>query len=254
MYYVAEGESATVKVELIVDGKPVTDGQPGGASLSKLEGKPRVQSASIASTTLKDDGAPPDERANDGTLTALVPFPTDVLKGFVGDLTLSANLRAGETLLTSTFGFLYTGHPPARFTGQVRETIEDGSLVLRMGIEVERAAEYALRARLYDSDGKAAVFMIADGELEGGRGEVSFVAFGKLLRDASLKSPYALRDVEAYVVQADAYPDRLKVPTWPGPFVTRRYSLEDFSNKEWASAEKQARLDEIQRLIEAAPE
>jgi hypothetical protein len=254
MYYVAEGESAVVSVEVFVDGKPATDLQPAGASLSKLEGKPRVLGPAVTSTSLKDDGAPPDEHAKDGTLTATVPFPKDALAGFVGDMTLSAILRAGDTPITTTFGFMYTGHPPARFTGAVREAVEDGSLALYAEIQVEQDADYIIRARLYDSEGKALVVLVADGELEAGRQEVRFAAFGKLLRDLSAKSPYALRDAEAFVIRGDQYPDRLKVPTWPGPFVTRRYRLEEFSDNDWTSAQKQAEVAEIQRMMEAAPE
>lgn len=254
MFYAAEGETATVVVEVAVNGKPATNVEAVSATLAKVEGSPRHSGAGIENVQFRDDGAPPDEKAHDGTVTAYVPFPKQPLEGFTGDLTLDANLKTGDTPIVATFGFLYTGHPPARFTGNVRETLEDGSLVLYMGLEVERAAAYLGRARLYDADGNAIALMTAEGGLDVGTRELRFLAFGRLLRDSQAKSPFSLRDAEAYVFLPDKYPDRLKVPTWIGPYMTRRYGPDDFSDNEWTSPEKEARVEAMRRAIEAAPE
>jgi len=254
MYYAAEGETATVLVDVSVNGKPATGVEQSSATLSKIEGPPRHSGGGVANVQFRDDGEAPDEKAHDGTVTAYVPFRKEQLEAFTGELTLEASFKSGETTFGATFGFLYTGHPPARFTGNVRESLEDGSLILYMGIEVERAAAYTARARLYDADGNAIALLIGDAGLEVGTREIRITAFGRLLRDLAVKSPFSLRDAEAYVALPDQTPDRLKVPTWIGPYVTRRYQPGDFSDKEWTSPEKEKRTEELKRAIEAAPE
>jgi hypothetical protein len=254
MYYVAEGETATVFVEYSIDGKPATNIAHVNGSLAKLEGKPRVPGAGIANVVFHDDGVAPDEKANDGTATAAVPFPKDALADFVGDLQLNATMKSGDTNLFASFGFLYTGHPPAHFTEKVREVIEDGSLALYVGVEVEKENSYAVRARLYDSDGNPLVIMTADGQYDANTHEVKFVAFGRALRDLGAKSPFQLRDVEGFVEVPDGHPDRLKVPTWFGPYMTRRYGPNDFSDKEWMNPQKEQFVDQMKKNVATAPE
>jgi len=254
MYYVAEGETATVFVDFSIDGELVKNAEHVNGSLAKIEGTPRVPGAGVANVTFHDDGVSPDEKAHDGTVTASVPFPKDAIASFVGDMMLSATLRSGDTLLFTTFGFMYTGHPPAHFTRSVRETIENGSLVLYVGIDVERESEYVMRARLYDNDRNPLLFMSADGSYGPSAHEIRFVAFGRALRDLGVKSPFSLRDVEGFVNMPEGHPDRQKVPTWPGPYMTRHYAAADFSDDEWMSPEKQRFIDQMRRNIVAAPE
>lgn len=254
MYYVAEGETPTVFVDVTLNGEPVTDTAHVNGTLAKLEGNPRVVGGGISNVVFHDDGVAPDEKAHDGTVTASVPFPKDAIGTFLGDMTLNATLKSGETLFFTTFGFVYTGHPPAVFTHQVRETIEDGSLALYVGIKFEEELGYVLRARLYGADGTPLVFMIADGQYGPDTHEVRFVAFGRALRDLQAKSPFSLRDVEGFVEMPESKPDRRKVPTWTGPYMTRRYGPKDFSDREWMTPEKQERIDQMQKAMETAPE
>src|SRR5262249_28734276 len=159
------------------NGELVTDATHVNGTLAKIEGNPRVAGGGILNGTFHDDGVAPGGKAHHGTLTASGPVPQDAIRTFVGGKALDPTLTPGDTNLFATFGFVYTGHPPAHFTGRFRETIEDGSLALYAGIEFEEEQGYVFRARLYDADGNPLLLMTADGVFGPDTHEIRFLAF-----------------------------------------------------------------------------
>lgn len=203
--------------------------------------------------TFSDEGRDGDERAQDGTKTALVQPMALGLSRYHGMLRVQIRVRLGRDLGTPFFDLLYTGSPPARFTGRVRESIVDGSLQLALGIQVIRAGRYFVVGRVDDTQGKAVAYLEWSGELALGEGSVPLDVFGKLIRDQRPTLPLFLRDVEGYLFFEDTTPDRAHMPRLAGVVhKTAVYSLSEFSSAEWDSEQKRRYLDEFEKDVQKA--
>src|SRR5687767_5860108 len=171
---------------------------------------------------MRDDGREPDERAGDFRLSAWVPFTSPDLEGFQGEVALGITaLAAGEEGYVG-YRFALGGEAPAVFTGRVSEAVEDGSLVLRVELDVREAGKYTFIGRLYDSGRKPLAVMTDSPKLEPGSREARLVGFGPLLR-ARVGAPFELRDVEGSLVQVGKSPDRRAMEAFRGPYKTRKY-------------------------------
>ena len=115
------------------------------------------------------------------------------------------------------------GPAPARFTGKVRDDIEDGSPAFHVGIEVKGEGPYRVYGRLYDAKGDPIALLDGSAVLATTDHDVKFVAFGKLLRDSAAPSPYSLRDLEAHRVIRETVVQKTRVArsSWRGLVRTR---------------------------------
>ncbi len=203
--------------------------------------------------TFSDEGRDGDERAQDGTKTALVQPMALGLSRYHGMLRIQTSVRLGRDHGAPFFDLLYTGSPPARFTGHVRESIVDGSLQLALGVQVSRAGRYFVVGRVDDTQGKAVAYLEWSGELAIGEGSVPLDVFGKLIRDQRPTLPLFLRDVEGYLFFEDTTPDRAHMPRLAGVVhKTAVYSLSEFSSAEWDSEQKRRYLDEFEKDVRQA--
>ena len=226
--YVAFGERAVVTAEATLDGAPVKL-EMKSANLQKLVGTPGVMPPTVASVHIRDDGRAPDERAGDGKLSGGVPFTSPDLEGFQGEVALGVHaVAAGEEGYIG-YRFAFGGTAPARFTGRVWESVENGSIVLRLELDVLEAGEYRFLGRLYDSERRPVALMSDSPRLEPGKHQVRLVGFGALLRERGSRAPFELRDVEGSLVQAGGSPDRRAIEPWLGPHRTRKYAADAFS-------------------------
>jgi len=137
---------------------------------------------------------------------------------------------------------------PARFTGQFRDRIENGSLVVEVGVEVWQPGWYLIDANLHDADDFPVAWTRFKGELAAGTQWVPLLFFGKVLVDSKSTTPWHLGELRGarYVERRD--PDLDSIPLYEGTYHTARYRLSDFSDAPYDSAEKQERLE----LLEAA--
>jgi hypothetical protein len=251
-YYVYPGDSAVVSVESGNDAAiaSVADGE-----LMKLEGKPEAPSSPIGGAPFRDDGRAPDEVAGDGRFTARIEFPEGALEDYSGMLLFASTSPSLGPTLPIEFRFLCTGPAPARFTGRLREEIRDGSLVLHMGVRIEKEGPYLFVGRLFDADDRLVALMQQGGKLDPKTTEIDFEAFGKLLLDQKAKAPFSVRDVEGWMILTEGEVGaRLVIPTWTGPYRTKNYPEGTFSDAEWESAEKESTVEAMRRQIEEAPE
>lgn len=165
------------------------------------------------------------------------------------ELTLSI---AGESG-TAGFDVEYTPEPPATFTGRITDRLENGSLVIRMEMNVDEPGRYVLAARVDDADGKSFAYLAFNEELPRGRVEAPLVLFGKLVLDEEARAPFRLRDVEGFLLREDTYPDRALIPTVEGVVhTTRSYARGDFSAAEWQSEQRDRYVDELKKDVERA--
>lgn len=172
---------------------------------------------------------------------------------------VSAGPREGGTAERGTveaaadFDLQYTSTPPALFTGKVREVPENGSLSLYVGLKVLKPGRYVLAARLDDARGYPLAYLSFNEELATGTQQVKFVVFGKLIRDVQGISPFRLRDLDGFLLKENTDPDRALIPALVGTVhTTQRYALEQFSDAEWQSEEKDRYIREFTKDVEEA--
>ena len=223
-----------------------------------------------------DAGRAGDERAGDGIYTFAFTPTADDWGDFYFELEFEiAGRPPGEVHRLRTH-FFASPRTPARFTGNFREGIRDGSLVIMAEMEVTDAGRYTIEANLFGPDAEnqsepPVGYARADARLTGGTQWVTLQFFGKVLHDRGIAGPYVLRglrgtqdtgpiaparldddpeEVERYLatVSQDRPAKRL-VPYWNGGFVTRPYALAEFSRAEYAGPEKRERIETIERLI-----
>ena len=220
------------------------------ADLVRMEGVPPQPSVSLAFVVLHDDGAPPDLAGDDGVLTAAVSPPDAALGAFTGDLRLIVAFHVGSDQGEVSFPFIYTGQPPARFTGVLRDVVEDGSLAIYLGVQVARPGRYVIVGRLYDSSGNPVAILHFNDFVGAQTSELRLLAFGKLLRDEGGASPFTVQDIQGWRMVEQGNPDREMMEMWAGPYRTASYPNVAFSDREWDSPTKQRRLQALQHLTE----
>ena len=195
-----------------------------------------------------DTGQQGDERASDGTYTAMLQPSELGMARYHGPVRVEVQLALGEQRAPAFFDLVYTPTAPARFVPPVRENMEQGSLLLSVPMQVVRPGRYFVLGRVDDSQGKQVAYLEWNGELAAGERSVPLLLFGKLVHDERPLFPLFLRDVEGFLLLEDQAPDRLHMPALEGPVhKTRVYSSSDFSVEEWDSEMKRRYLEEFEK-------
>jgi len=220
-----------------------------------LDNKPSTQKPVFAA--FNDQGVQGDSTAADGAWTFQFSPATQGFRNFTGQLRLDIRIevQSPEGIQDGTlyFDMYYTPNPPAVWTGQVREALENGSLNLYLKVNVSQPGLYVATGRFDDASGKPLVLAVHNGELTVGLQEIRFRAFGKLVRDSKASQPLKLRDVDGFLLLEDASPDRAFMPRLPGAVhQTNTYVVEQFSDAEWQSEQRERYLREYLNDIDLA--
>jgi hypothetical protein len=164
-----------------------------------------------------------------------------------------------------------------KFTGTFRERIENGSLVIDAGVNVQKRMACFLSANLFSIDKEipthhAELRLIVDPSMK----TVSFPFFGKIFRDNGHEGTFRLQDlkgqcqnlaypaewfIDSLAHQAEledfaTNPPAVKEPTQiyfqhnDFSYTTRRYSNNMFSDREWVSPERTRKLEALRRAAE----
>jgi hypothetical protein len=243
-YHAAAGETAVLGIACDVDGAP--------AKCEVLSAKAE------AAPDMPPVGEPVDVRfaeVGDGTGAAEARFAPGAhgFAAYHGQIRITATLRVGAEEGSASFDVEYTPAAPAEFTGTFREALTGGSLELYVGMRVERAGRYVLRARVEDAEGRRFAYLTESVTLDAGAQEAVLRLFGKVVTDAGARAPFRLRDLEGFRLEEDAYPDREAMTGLDGVvFTTRRYDAGDFSAAEWDSAAKTRQVALLTRDVQAA--
>lgn len=148
---------------------------------------------------------------------------------------------------TLRFFFTPPGRIPARFTGEIEDQLVDGSLVVRIALDVELSGFYRIDANLYDRFGNPVSFSSWKGDLAHGDRWVPIRFFGRVLRDVGRTGPFIVGKIRGYRFLEGEYPDRERIPDLAGRFTTSAYDLERFSDREFTSEHKERM---VQLLLE----
>ncbi|QDE66772.1 choice-of-anchor X domain-containing protein [Myxococcus xanthus] len=223
------------------------------ASAHEAEHMPGAGVMPAVPLVFSDDGAAGDALSGDGTFTGRFQPSKQGFPIYSGTLRVDVQVRSGGEEGTAFFDIMYTPSPPALFTGRVREVLEQGSLQLYLGIQVQKAGRYVVAGRVDDESGMPFAHVSFNEELKRGEQEVKLTIAGNLVLDEVPTFPLKLRDVEGFLLKERGDPDRELMTSLRGyVHTTNDYPPASFSAAEWQSAERRRYLDELNRdVIEA---
>ena len=197
-----------------------------------------------------DDGAAGDAVPGDGIFSVQLQPAAQGFAGLFGQIRVEAALQYGDQQGLTYFDILYTPEAPATWQGGVREAMEDGSLNFYLGADVREAGRYVVTGRVDDANGTPFALLGFNEEVSQGPQEFRLTLFGKLVRDAKPVFPLTMRDVNAFLLHADSFPDRSLMPRLPGQVhVSQDYPLASFADAEWNAEERTRYLSELGRDV-----
>ena len=209
--------------------------------------------APVVTQPFVDDGTNGDAQAGDGILTARLDPAAEGFGSFAGLIRTELVVQSGEQQGYVAFDVVYTPQAPATWTGNVRDTMRDGSLVFQLGVDVKQPGRYVITGRVDDAAGKPVALVTFNDELGAGARQVPLQVYGRLVRDLKPTLPLVLHDVEGFLLKPDAYPDRALMASLDGPVATsRKVPLALFSDATFSSDETQRYLAEYGKDVTQA--
>lgn len=232
-------------------------------------GDPLFTKARLGSPEFNDSGFSPDQVADDGITTFSWKIPGEDKK-YWGNLKLVVQIKpkGAKEPIEVAHTFFASPITPAKFTDNFSERLENGSLVIDAVVDVKRECKFVFQANLYDYRGNPTHWVTVNSVLEPGFRTVSFVFFGKIFHDGGYAGKFTMRELRGTCenlpfparwvgdpskVDAIANANPLDEPvlyympyTMKSYTTTRDYTLKDFSNAEWSSPEKEARMREME--------
>lgn len=181
--------------------------------------------------------------------------PNSSVEGYNGILVFSVQWQVnGEEPQGSMAMLEYSDAEPAKFTGIAGDELVSGSLEVRVGVDVTLAGRYTIDARIFAADGTTPIgFAQATPTLQEGKSEVKLVFYGLLFHDAKTAGPYVVKTVTGYQQSSNATGGRgRQMRPLDASYSTAAYSLDQFTDKEWDSPQKQASLAAMDKQIAAA--
>lgn len=185
-----------------------------------------------------------------GVIASFTPAK-EGFSSYHGPIGIDAQVRIGSEEGRANFQVIYTPAAPARFTGKIREVLENGSLCLYLQMDVTKAGRYVIVGRVDDAEGEGFGYLELNDLVESGLREVRMCVFGLLVLDQRAKTPFTLRDVEGFLLFENRDPDRELMSVLEGKvYTTKTYPESAFSAEEWQSEEKTRTLDEFGKDVE----
>jgi hypothetical protein len=182
----------------------------------------------------------------------LSPAATE-FAGFAGTIRTEIEYRVAGRTGVAWLDVFYSPEVPATWSGQIQETVEDGSLVFAMTAQVAAPGRYLVSARVDDARGEPFALLTFNDLLGAGEQVVRLRLHGRLIHDLAPTFPLRLRDIDAFLLREDTDPDRALMPRIAGEaHVTRMHGLAEFSDAEWQSEERTRYLTEMSRDVEQA--
>jgi hypothetical protein len=200
-----------------------------------------------------DDGRNGDTQAADGVLTGWVQPQVQGFAGIAGLVRLEMHLEHAGQPGFVYFDFIYSPETAARWLPGVSEALNKGSLEFQLKAEILLPGRYVVSARVDDAAGRTFAMALFNAELPRGTQSIRLPVFGKLIHDENPIFPLRLRDVDAFLLKPDTYPDRVMLPRLAGVVHTSRsYAPGDFSDAGWSSEERDRYLTELGNDVQRA--
>ncbi|MCX8124890.1 MAG: hypothetical protein N3F66_12120 [Spirochaetes bacterium] len=141
---------------------------------------------------------------------------------------------------------------PAKFTGNFRDYIKNGSLYVDVEMDVYRKGYYIIDANLFDRELEPVAYSIEKRELNAGKQWVPLLFFGKVLLDKKAKPPFVVRDIRGYrFIEATTpdpeFMDREMIKPYDGEYKTKTSNISGLSDKEFEDEMKRKRIEFLEK-------
>ena len=158
---------------------------------------------------------------------------------------LSVEFDDGVATQRAHFDVQYTplAGIPARFTGAFGDSVEAGSLVVHVAVDVTSPGPYVIDANLFDAADQPVAWSRFKADLAAGTHDAALVFFGKVIVDANAHGPFHIGQLRGARFAAGRDPDLEQMPPFAGSFTTRAYATDAFSDAEYDSADKQRMIE-----------
>jgi hypothetical protein len=239
-------EPAVVYAELTTRGRPVSAREIRGTLMTE-----RLEP--LGDVAFHDDGQDGDAVAGDGRYT--VVFPGDKLGGSLSTsylVQVEATLD-GDEPRKGAASFLYAS-PDAHLTGNYRDAVVDGSLVVGVEIEVTGAGRFHVEATLYGPDGVEKIAWAQAAQwLDPGTHWLDLAYFGLILRERGIDGPYVLRYVALSTAteMPNAKNRVVENAYWTGAYHASAFSDRPYDDPGLLEAARRIEEDPMPRGIDA---
>jgi len=216
---------------------------------------PPGATASTAEFTpdLNDAGRAGDARAGDGVLSVRMHPAAQGFGGFAGTVRLELQLEFRGQPGFLYFDLVYSPEVAAVWLPGVQEEASPAGIDFIVKAQVRLPGRYVVSARIDDAQGEPVALALFNGEVGAGEQGFRLPVFGKLLRDTAPAMPLRVRDIEAFLLKPDTFPDRVMLPRRAGVQHTSRvHDIAGFSAEEWTSEEKTRYLTELGKDVSEA--
>ncbi len=204
---------------------------------------------------VNDRGSSGDLLAGDGVHSAVLQPGTQGFADFAGTVRLTLHLdHAGQPGFLF-FDLVYSPELAATWVPGVRDVAEGGDLRFVLQADVRLPGRYVVSGRIDDAAGQPVALALFNAELGGGRQAVVLPVAGRLLHDKQPVFPLRLRDVEAFLLKPDTFPDRVMLPRLAGVLHSSAvYTLDRFANTEPGGDQRARYLAELGKDVREAEE
>ncbi|MBL8018126.1 MAG: hypothetical protein JNM27_00555 [Leptospirales bacterium] len=149
----------------------------------------------------------------------------------------------------------------ARF---VSDALEDGSLSVRFQVQVKTAGRYSFKTIVADEREKPLALCLLTQDLKSGTHTLTFRLYGLIVREAipsgNVKASFQFpgivgerlpndQELQQFAEGKLARPPQGALKTLHQKYVTQKYSPNGFSDREWDSAEKRNRIQELEAEV-----
>lgn len=250
--YLAAGENATFTIRAVD-----SSGKPLALSVDKAIARGLVyggtRETSPVPVPLSDTGREGDAIAGDGIYSGMLAPAQTGFAGFNGTIRTELNYVVNGQTGVVFFDVIYSPETPAIWTGNIRESTEDGSLRFILKANVTTPGRYIVNGRVDDAKGKPFALVTFNDLLPQGSNDIPLTLAGNLLRDQQPAMPLTLRDVDAYLLKENTDPDRALMPRLQGSaYVSKTYPLKTFLDAEWSSEERSRYITEFSKDVAQA--
>jgi len=251
--FLAGPESARVTVALVDEQGRTLPLRVTRAVLHEVTEPGRTARTNEVPVAVNDAGTAGDVQAGDGVYSALLQPAAQGFADFAGTVRLDLHLEHAGQPGFIFFDLVYSPEQAAVWLPGVRDAVVDGGLQFRLQAEVRIAGRYVVSARVDDAAGTPVALALFNAELGRGTQAVTLPVAGRLLHDKQPAFPLRLRDVEAFLLKPDAFPDRVMLPRLAGVVHSSAlYALDRFSNAEPASEQRDRYLAELSKDVREA--
>ena len=199
----------------------------------------------VASFVYRDDGLAPDAKAGDGIYSArLTDLPT-APAGRAESYRVQARAAFGAHETRDAVGGFLASNPGARLTGEYRESLRDGNLVIAAEVLVTQPGRFHLAGTLATPKGEPIGTAQAAAVLPAGRQWIELAFFGLMFHDRQVAGPYQLATLA--LTAANGMPNAF-AGLVENAYRTRPYRMEEMRSQAFADP----RLTDAAERLEAA--